>query len=64
MISKHILRITFLNEPEIILFFLHIEKLFPLFLSYKDNYIYYQSFVYKQYKVMEPSDRPRQRSPT
>ena len=46
MISKHILQITFLNEPELIL--LHTVKSFHLFLSNINNSIYYYSFVCTQ----------------
>ena len=39
MISKHILQITFLNEPEVIFF--DTVKWFHLFLSNMNNSIYY-----------------------
>ena len=39
MISKHILMITFLNEPELI--FWHNITWFPIFLSNMNNSIYY-----------------------
>ena len=39
VICKHILQITFLNEPELI-FFLHVVKWFHLFLSNMNNSIY------------------------
>ena len=48
MISKHILWITFLNEPELILFF-HTDKWFHLFLFNMNNFIYYYSFVCAQF---------------
>ena len=38
MVYKHVLLITFLNEPELILF--HTVKWSYLFLSYSDNSIY------------------------
>ena len=46
MISKHILLITFLNEPELIL--LHTVKWFQVLLFNTNNYIKCQSFVYTQ----------------
>ena len=44
MISKNILYIRFLNEPELI--FLHTVKWFPLFLSNMNNSIYYLNNYY------------------
>ena len=49
MIYKHILQITFLNEPELILF--NAVKWFHLFLSNMNNYIYYWSFVCPEFNV-------------
>ena len=46
MICKHILLITFLNEPKLIL--LCTFKCFQVFLCITDNSIKHQSFVYTQ----------------
>ena len=43
MISVHILLITFFNEAELI--FLRTNKWFHLFLSNKNNSVYYKTFV-------------------
>ena len=43
MTCKHILLITFVNEPELILF--HTVKWFHLFRSNMNNSIYYKSFI-------------------
>ena len=47
MISKYILQITFLNEPELILFYT--VKWFHLFLSDANNPIHYLSLVCTQF---------------
>ena len=47
MICKHILLITFLNEPELIVF-LHMVKWFQVLLCNTNNSIKHQSFVYTQ----------------
>ena len=49
MICKHILFITFLNEPKIIL--LQTVKWFQLLLCITNNSIKHQSFVYTQLNV-------------
>ena len=46
MICKHILLITFLNEPEFIC--LHTVKWFQVFLSNTNNSINYYSFISSQ----------------
>ena len=51
MISKHILKIIFLNEPEVISF--RTVKWFHLFQSNIDNSIIYQLFVCTQFIVFK-----------
>ena len=46
MIGKHILLITYLNEPEITSF--HTLKWFQVLLSNKNNSVYYESFFCTQ----------------
>ena len=48
MISKHILLIKFLNEPELIFFFLHTVKCFQVLLFDTNNSIKHLSLVYTQ----------------
>ena len=44
IICKHILKVTFLNEPKLIL--LHTVKWFQVLLCITNNLIKHQSFVY------------------
>ena len=46
MICKHILLITFLNDPQLIV--LHIVKWFQVLLCITNNSIIHLSFVYNQ----------------
>ena len=51
MISKLILLITFLNKPELIIFYT--VEWFHLFLSNTNNFIYHEQFVCTQFNVFK-----------